>query len=229
MPGAVVCEPAILTTDGPTKNGSRKTLLRYGRARIFAPAVEVMINGADVMSEPMPVYEVVNREFECTHEERVLRRRECANGTIQYIGQCLQCGQTGRPIAHSRLTDTQKAQATDIDESIADTWLKLRNKRSRALQRERRMSQYQEWRELQKSHGQSGEWKAKKNLVFRRDGYICQACLTNPAEEVHHTTYEYGFGNEPAYTLKSVCKPCHRKITQMDRKRRGETWLGDVE
>jgi hypothetical protein len=67
----------------------------------------------------------------------------------------------------------------------------------------------------------SDEWQRKRELVFKRDNYICQACLTNKAVQVHHISYRHVF-NEPLFELTSVCINCHDSITNMDRKNDAE-------
>ncbi len=62
-------------------------------------------------------------------------------------------------------------------------------------------------------------WKKKRNLVLTRDNFLCQACLTNKASEVHHKTYKHVY-NEPLFELVSICKPCHEKITELDREKK---------
>lgn len=57
----------------------------------------------------------------------------------------------------------------------------------------------------------SDDWKNKRSLVLKRDNNICQACLTNAANQVHHLTYERVF-NEPLFDLVSICNTCHDKI-----------------
>jgi 5-methylcytosine-specific restriction endonuclease McrA len=59
----------------------------------------------------------------------------------------------------------------------------------------------------------SEKWKLKRKKVFERDNYLCQACLTNEAQEVHHLTYNNIY-DEPLYELISVCKRCHIKIEE---------------
>ena len=54
-------------------------------------------------------------------------------------------------------------------------------------------------------------WKFKRKKVLERDNYLCQACLTNKADEVHHLTYDNCY-DEPLFELISVCKRCHQKI-----------------
>lgn len=59
----------------------------------------------------------------------------------------------------------------------------------------------------------SDKWNNKRKKVLERDNYLCQACLTNPAQEVHHLTYNNIY-DEPLYELISVCKRCHIKIEE---------------
>lgn len=62
---------------------------------------------------------------------------------------------------------------------------------------------------------QSDKWKEKRKLVLRRDNFLCQSCLSNEAQQVHHLTYKH-LANEPLFDLVSVCSYCHNQITQMD-------------
>lgn len=54
----------------------------------------------------------------------------------------------------------------------------------------------------------SREWALRKQAVARRSGGTCERCLRNPANQVHHLTYEH-LGNEPLEDLQHVCRPCH--------------------
>jgi hypothetical protein len=57
----------------------------------------------------------------------------------------------------------------------------------------------------------SPEWKAKRELVYKRDEYKCQKCLAKDVDDVHHLTYE-NLGNEKLIDLISVCRDCHIEI-----------------
>lgn len=57
----------------------------------------------------------------------------------------------------------------------------------------------------------SNEWWTIRNKVMDRDNHICQGCLTNRAEHVHHTTYANIF-NEFCFQLISVCNDCHKRL-----------------
>lgn len=55
------------------------------------------------------------------------------------------------------------------------------------------------------------EWKTKRDLILKRDNYICQGCLSVKATEVHHLTYDNAF-DELAFQLISLCNECHKKV-----------------
>lgn len=58
---------------------------------------------------------------------------------------------------------------------------------------------------------ESPEWKEKRELIFKRDGYICTKCKSRSAFHAHHLTYENIF-NEKLEDLISVCAECHSQI-----------------
>ena len=61
---------------------------------------------------------------------------------------------------------------------------------------------------------QTDKWKAKLELILKRDNYTCQSCLTKPATEVHHLSYqsyEQQPGSEKGWELISVCRDCHKR------------------
>lgn len=62
----------------------------------------------------------------------------------------------------------------------------------------------------------SPSWREKREIVFKRDNYLCQACLKNSAVQVHHLSYKHIF-NEPLFDLISVCIRCHDIITNIGR------------
>ncbi|MBW1619032.1 MULTISPECIES: HNH endonuclease [Empedobacter] len=58
---------------------------------------------------------------------------------------------------------------------------------------------------------ESPEWRAKREMVFKRDGYTCTKCKSRPAFHAHHLTYKNIF-NEKLEDLISVCAECHSQI-----------------
>ena len=54
----------------------------------------------------------------------------------------------------------------------------------------------------------SAEWIAKRNLVLRRDGFVCKLCGSAKNLDVHHITYE-NLGHEKLDELITLCRDCH--------------------
>lgn len=62
-------------------------------------------------------------------------------------------------------------------------------------------------------------WKAKKELILKRDNYKCQMC-NGIAQEVHHINYWAGYGvyvgeevwKSPNMNLVSLCHSCHSEF-----------------
>ena len=154
-------------------------------------------------------WQMIEDEFNCNHEDSELRKRPTSN---QFVKQCLDCGWTGPAISHSTLRARDMESALLVDDTIRSKWYDKRRERSTEL----RNSEKNEWLKEHNDYLRSPEWKERRVKVLRRDGYICQACIENPAQEVHHLSYDH-WGNEPLFELVAVCKPCHEKITTMDR------------
>lgn len=60
----------------------------------------------------------------------------------------------------------------------------------------------------------SPEWKEKRKLVLKRDGYCCRKCSASYKNgatlQVHHLTYER-FKNEDLADLITLCVECHKE------------------
>jgi hypothetical protein len=54
----------------------------------------------------------------------------------------------------------------------------------------------------------SREWAKLKRAVRKRSGGTCERCGDNPAEYVHHLTYEHKY-NEQLDELSHWCQGCH--------------------
>ena len=54
-------------------------------------------------------------------------------------------------------------------------------------------------------------WQDLRLRVLRRAGNVCEGCLSQRAEHVHHLTYQFGI-LPPAWTLKAVCRDCHDRL-----------------
>jgi hypothetical protein len=56
----------------------------------------------------------------------------------------------------------------------------------------------------------SPQWRQLRDKVVKRDGAICQGCLSARSEHVHHMTYSH-IGKEFAFQLVALCEPCHTR------------------
>lgn len=54
----------------------------------------------------------------------------------------------------------------------------------------------------------SREWSEIRERVRKRSGGICERCVTNRMDHVHHLTYERKYA-ERLDDLQAQCKPCH--------------------
>lgn len=88
------------------------------------------------------------------------------------------------------------------------------------------------WARHQARHGTASErgygkaWRALREQVMERDGYVCQVCLTDdrytPATEVDHIINKASGGTDALDNLQAICRECHKIKTRAEsRKGRG--------
>ena len=156
---------------------------------------------------------------DCPHAQREMRYSIVSNGVKQYREQCLDCGELSNFVKKS---DPRVMLATDIqpvDEALRaqkrqEHWERLRQEQVA------RQEQYQHaWWQSYNAYLATPLWQQKRQLALKRDAFLCQACRMNKATQVHHLSYDH-LGDEPLFELTSICKPCHDRLTAMDRRRR---------
>lgn len=54
-------------------------------------------------------------------------------------------------------------------------------------------------------------WERKRDAVFERDNGVCQGCLEESIEHVHHMTYANLY-DELLFQLIGLCANCHNKV-----------------
>lgn len=158
---------------------------------------------------------------DCNHERTERRRLWFANASLphhyQVVDQCLDCGD--RASRNSYRHEESDHLLPDFDVEARKKLYEDQQKRWEA-QRER---QQEEWWQGYADYISSREWGEKRLQVLDRDRHVCQAGMqgcTKWATEVHHLDYRF-LGDEPNFTLQSVCRSCHEKITEVSRKSRG--------
>ena len=147
---------------------------------------------------------------ECRHTKTEYRRKICVNGTTQIRSQCIDCGFTySGSVAKSQCPPEHLL--SDVDEDAAKVASSLSHNKLMALHEQAKLERRHEWFRMYDAYLQSDEWKERRRLVFVRDNYICQGCLTCRAEQVHHLSYA-NVGEELLFELMSICKQCHDRI-----------------
>jgi 5-methylcytosine-specific restriction endonuclease McrA len=136
------------------------------------------------------------------------------NGDFMIISQCFECGNANyKQIKFDLIGGRNNIDKIKNFDEILEK-LYYENKQKKYY--EERQKQKEEWFKESEVYYKSDKWKLKRQFVFERDKYKCQACLTNKAEQVHHLTYRHWM-NEPLFDLISVCIVCHNKITKLER------------
>jgi hypothetical protein len=153
----------------------------------------------------------------CPHTHVDIRAFVCLNGAIQYVKQCLNCGEKiGNPIKHADVIAARgnlEFIARFDEELRAEYRAKMaasemvarraqREAQSFDIQRERLGSWYRD------EYLNSEAWAEKRELVIQRAGGICEGCRSRKARIVHHLTYDH-VGNELLFELVALCRSCH--------------------
>ena len=140
-----------------------------------------------------------------------------ANGYgVSYKKQCKYCGACGvmekkEPTKGSEVINEQESEAYEKDRKTH-----IQNERILQMREDSELKKQQrlQYKEEYHRYLQTDTWKAKRELILKRDNHICQSCLTKQATEVHHLSYqsyEEQPGSEKGWELVSVCRDCHER------------------
>lgn len=154
----------------------------------------------------------------CDHPDPVVRFRTRANRTQVYVLQCLSCGRELKTLAKTSPEVLRQAERIPFDEALAQQKDEEQRanresywQQQRAQMQAETEKQQQEWWDWYNRYLESPRWKAKRALVMKRAGGMCEGCLIRPATQVHHTTYKHA-GDELLFELVAICADCHRRI-----------------
>lgn len=158
----------------------------------------------------------VEQRFACRHQQQRLAYIESVNAKRMYLMQCDRCGKkTSNWLPLRGWTEEQLEQAEPYNRDLEQEWLEKVAQYRRQLwsevQERRAAAMEEQRRAYREEYLQSPEWKAKRELVLKRDNNLCQHCLRRPATQVHHLSYE-GVPNEPLWNLRAICRTCHAAI-----------------
>lgn len=153
----------------------------------------------------------------CNNHNMVFVRRTKIDGTILVNKQCMECGEHD---ARAYKKELLPADAPLFDEQKKEQLYIINKQKENDIQREIYIQEREsiwepdkiKWfKDVYDPYLKTEKWHKKRDLVLKRDNYICQACLKNKANQAHHLTYQNVL-DEPLFDLISVCKPCHDKI-----------------
>jgi 5-methylcytosine-specific restriction endonuclease McrA len=150
----------------------------------------------------------------CEHTQTEVRARPTVSGTPQWARQCVDCG--------VRVGNWVKKPDGDVpawDTAAEEAAHERRPNTLPDLTAERQARDIR-WRRTYEAFLKSPDWKSMRTLVMQRADHLCEACLTNEAEHVHHTVYPkvdgevsaFDFRNQPLWELRAVCWTCHAAI-----------------
>jgi hypothetical protein len=142
----------------------------------------------------------------CEHGRFEPRVRRLSNGSLHVWMQCLSCFAPVGTAQGKAKYDLERLEPFD----------EMARERSVVEQKGNPTPWNGDFWKWYEEYLSSAVWRAKRDAVVHRDGYLCQACLQADAAQAHHTTYRH-VGREPLFELIAVCAECHDRITAMDR------------
>jgi 5-methylcytosine-specific restriction endonuclease McrA len=93
----------------------------------------------------------------------------------------------------------------------------------RRVETERQRSEENEqWQARYQVYLRSPVWAERRRKVLDRASGTCEGCLSARATEVHHVTYAH-VGEEFLWELRAICRSCHERVTDLNRKVREAT------
>ncbi len=154
-------------------------------------------------------------EIICLNHNLEFVRKITSNGVKVLRQQCNNCGlEVSNGLKNNMVENIDLLKSYNPDLNYMN--FTYRKEFSHQLKVEKNNDAFQKYN----FYLQSDQWKLKRKKVLERDKNVCQACLTNKAEEVHHLTYDNIF-DEFLFELVSVCKNCHNEIENNKRIKRG--------
>jgi 5-methylcytosine-specific restriction endonuclease McrA len=155
-------------------------------------------------------WEAHHQQFKCDHDLTDLRRRIIRGGAVQYVNQCLNCGESqNQPVAKAKaLAESDGIEPAPFDESLKARFKQLRDDSAKSI-----MDQFDRNAFLTEysPYLNSDAWAKRRSLVMQRTQGLCEGCRETRASEVHHLTYEH-VGNEFLFELVALCMACHERL-----------------
>lgn len=154
---------------------------------------------------------------ECKHTDTQIMRVPVAGGAIQVRAVCTNCGERVGQAQSQRNASWVAALPLFTDDTSEGYRTRRHRERHSYLLNLARI-QYAErgkFTAFYRGYMKSPEWHAKRDLILKRCGGVCEGCGVAPATEAHHVTYRH-FGNEFLFELLGLCHGCHDRIHAED-------------
>ena len=150
----------------------------------------------------------------CCHENLIVTERVLSNGTVTHWEQCQHCG-WGKAV--KKQAEEPKEKWSEDSHEIRNLMWTLGNLIRNPEHNleinddfQKAFTKAKDFQERHHNHLMSKKWHDIRSKVLTRAGGICEGCLTNPAQEVHHKTYAH-LGNEFCFELIALCRDCHSR------------------
>ncbi len=161
-------------------------------------------------------YEEHHQRFTCPHPSKELRRQVIADGSTRYIYQCLSCGHAqGQSIKKETAFDlTAGCEPSQFDLALKDAWDNREKSELKRIEQDYLIqfkNKATEFWKIYDAYLETDEWQGKRQKVISRAQGLCEGCQEQPAQHVHHLSYEH-IGNEFLFELVALCKACHERI-----------------
>jgi hypothetical protein len=143
----------------------------------------------------------VHQKFACTHDSAGIRARTISGGSIQFVYQCLRCGESvGKAVAKAKVEGTPPP----FDNQLRAAWAERYKAEKEAVEKRYASAFWSDYAE----YLASPRWAEKRQRVMDRAGGLCEGCRAASPVVVHHQTYEH-LGNELLFELVALCIACH--------------------
>lgn len=133
-----------------------------------------------------------------------LRVQTLSNGAKHLRFQCQKCGAAVG-------TMVRQVDAHLFHQGPVPPWNERLVHATEAAEQAQREEESKKWWLWYNGYLQSPEWRARRELVLRRAGGTCEGCGLQPAQHVHHRTYD-DVGQELLFQLVALCVPCHERV-----------------
>lgn len=164
------------------------------------------------------IHEIIEREFSCDHADSPLRVKTSSNNVRHYYPQCQRCGAMGQAKSRAKITLAELRQMLPWDDDLPRRWRLARDARWKELSDAAREA---EWAARHSATAKRKaecreryhrpDWQEIRRKVFKRAGGICEGCLSAPAAQCRHLTYD-NLGHEFMFELLALCRRCHEKV-----------------